>query len=497
MPKKEPVHLDTASVFAQRYEIVRCIADGGMGTVYEAIHLETKRRRALKIMAPEQGRRDDLRKKVEREATIMAEVQSEHIAEVLDAGVDGESGCPYIVMELLRGEELGDMLTRCGHLPPEEVVLYLAQAALALDKTHAAGVVHRDLKPANLFVTYRDDGSPCVKLLDFGIAKALMDDSSGDERTTKGILGTPLYLAPEQIRGLKRQSGRTDVYSLGQIAYTLLTGAPYWKHDPTEDENLYGRLVAMAEGAAEPARQRAARHSTVELPAPFDAWFAKATAVEPANRYGSCAELVIELAAAFGQEAPAFLRQPAAARTAEGLRRAGGWSAAPGARSGLTGSDTTGATTGHATARTARDVSPSVSPPGRRPLGLRRSAWLGILAGAIVLGAVLIVLRPGAGARDQAPGAGSGATLGSGPSSATPTGESAREHQDGPSAAPGASSSAAATGAPTSEPGATATGALPIAASAGASARRAPHLDPARPPATGSAKGWVPPVTER
>src|SRR5262249_23049706 len=153
-----------------------------------------------------------------QEATITGEIESDHIVRVSDAGIEPESSMPFLVMDLLSGEELGSMVSRRGALPPAEVVLYLSQVALALDKTHAAAIVHRDLKPENLFVTTRDDGTPCVKILDFGVAKVAVASSLAKQTA---VVGTPLYMAPEQIRGSRAVGPKADLYALGHVAYTL------------------------------------------------------------------------------------------------------------------------------------------------------------------------------------------------------------------------------------------------------------------------------------
>ena len=232
------------------------------------------------------------------EATVAAEIQSDHIVEVFDAGVDPETGTPFIVMELLQGEELADMLKTRGRLPAGEVVAMLSQVALALDKTHAAGIVHRDLKLGNLLVTQRDDGSSWVKILDFGIAKMV-----AQHRTRRGeptaALGTPLYMAPEQVRG-QGIGLPTDLYALAHIAYTMLVGTPYWSAERQSVENVIMFLVGTATGATELATVRAARDGVI-LPPAFDAWFARATAVDPAARYQKASELVAMLGQALGQ----------------------------------------------------------------------------------------------------------------------------------------------------------------------------------------------------
>src|SRR5262249_41483169 len=137
-----------------------------------------------------------------------------------------------------------------------EVLTYLSQAAMALDKTHAAGIVHRDLKPENLFVTRRDDGSPCGKILDFRIAKVIAQSHQAEGTQA---LGTPLYMAPEQIRGKGDIGPGADVYALGHIAYTLLVGEAYWDEEKRASESLFSFFLSIVEGTREPSLTRAER----------------------------------------------------------------------------------------------------------------------------------------------------------------------------------------------------------------------------------------------
>jgi serine/threonine-protein kinase len=271
-----------------------------MGAVYEANDRETARRRALKTMLRSLAGDADMRARFRLEATVAARIESEHIVEVFDAGVDETTGQPFLVMELLRGESLAAIIKRRGRLGPEEAVHLLYQASLALDRTHAAGIVHRDLKPANLFVTFRDDGQPRLKLLDFGIAKVVAETT--DARTTRS-LGTPLYMAPEQIRGDGHIDGRADVYSLAHLAFTMLTGSPYWEAEAQRVGGGYGLLLKVMEGGAEPASARAAQLG-VSLPAAIDAWFVRATALLPSDRFETASEVVDEFADALGIPRP-------------------------------------------------------------------------------------------------------------------------------------------------------------------------------------------------
>ncbi len=289
--------LKPGSVFAERYEIVRVVSAGGMGIVYEVLHRETKRRRALKVMLPHVVTDPEMRARFALEAVVTADIESEHLVEVFDAGIDAETDCPYLVMELLRGEDLGSRLRRGERSSPAELVALLEQAALALEKTHAAGIVHRDLKPENLFMTKRDDGSPRLKILDFGIAKVVRVTAPDPKSTTK-TFGTPYYMAREQVTGEAQLIGpSSDTYALAQIAYALLVGRPYFDDDLGGDErNILALLLAVGKGPSEPASVRAARRG-IELPPGFDKWFARATNIQPRARFDSAKALVSELAA--------------------------------------------------------------------------------------------------------------------------------------------------------------------------------------------------------
>ena len=269
-------------MFHGRYRIVRRIKAGSMGAVYEVIDAKTDGHRALKVMLPGIIEDADLRARFELEARVTGNIESDHIVRTSDAGIDPDTGTPFLVMDLLRGEELGKLLEKRKALPRGEVMAYLFQVALALDKTHAAGIVHRDLKPENLFVTCRDDGSPCVKILDFGIAKVVAQ--SNQAKATKAI-GTPLYMSPEQIRGESIGPG-ADLYALGHIAYALLVGEAYWSEESKSNEGaLFPLLSSILEGVREPPSARALRRRGNRLPAAFDGWFLKAIAPRAEDRF--------------------------------------------------------------------------------------------------------------------------------------------------------------------------------------------------------------------
>jgi len=294
-------------LFANRYRVGRCIAMGGMGAVYEVVHLETQRRRALKVMLAHLVESPELRERFRGEAQVAAQIESEFIVDVFDAGVDEATGMPFLVMELLRGEELSKRLGRVGRLPPGEVVRHLWQTALALDKTHRARIVHRDLKPENLFLVERDDGPPQIKVLDFGIAKFIAEGSTHANSTRS--LGTPLYMAPEQFLTESSVSPASDIYSLGMIAYTLLVGAPYWREEKRAYKNVFAFSAMAMLGPQEPATSRAARFDMM-LPPDFDVWFRTATAMRPEARFASATAAVQALAEVLGLPPPGQQQAP-------------------------------------------------------------------------------------------------------------------------------------------------------------------------------------------
>lgn len=293
--------LVTGVIFAGRYRIERRIAAGGMGAVYEVMHLETSRRRALKVMHPDLVQNEDSRDRFRQEARVTAQIESEYIVDVFDAGIDESTSMPYLVMELLQGEEISKRIKRLERLSPHDTVLYLHQAALALDKTHRSRIVHRDLKPDNLFLCEREDGPPRIKLLDFGIAKIVAANAAATNATQ--AVGTPLYMAPEQFLADSMVSPATDLYALGMIAYTMLVGQTYWLAESKKGANVFAFAAYVTLGPQETASVRALR-SGVVLPEAFDAWFSKATARKPENRFPTASVMISGLAEALGLPPP-------------------------------------------------------------------------------------------------------------------------------------------------------------------------------------------------
>ncbi len=304
MAVRSGLFLPTNSLFHERYRILRGIKAGAMGAVHEARDERTNSPCALKTMLPGVLDDDTARTRFEQEAKITGEIRSDHIVRVTDAGVDEPTGKPFLVMELLEGEELGSLLKKRGHFPINETLLYLTQVALALDKAHAASIVHRDLKPGNLFLTKRDDGSPCVKILDFGIAKLM---SEGQTHATQTV-GTPMYMAPEQIIGKSALIGApTDVLSLAHITYTMLTGESYW-HEEAKKIGVYALIQNVVAGPEEYPTKRALRRRGMTIPDWFDAWFARATANHPDDRFQRATEAMADFREQFAESGPESFR---------------------------------------------------------------------------------------------------------------------------------------------------------------------------------------------
>jgi serine/threonine-protein kinase len=230
-------------VLAQKYELVRALGRGGMGAVYEG-RTQIGKRVAIKLLIePELIRNLDLIARFFREAHAAAAVESRHVVDVYDTGVDEATGFPFIIMALLSGEDLERVMRRVGALHPIAAVRIASQAAAGLAKAHEAGIIHRDVKPANLFLA-KDDGEFVVKILDFGVAKlggdgALTAVDQGTPLTRSGaVLGTPLYMSPEQAQGLKTIDARTDVWSLGMCLYQSLAGRL-----PFDDIDTLGKVI--------------------------------------------------------------------------------------------------------------------------------------------------------------------------------------------------------------------------------------------------------------
>lgn len=266
-------------VLGGKYVVDSVIGMGGMGVVVAARHTTLDRPIALKFLRAEACRESDAVARFLREGRAAARITSEHVARVLDTGTL-DNGSPYLVMEYLEGADLGAVLRREGALRPSVAVDYVLQAAEAIVEAHELGIVHRDLKPANLFLTQRKDGSPLVKVLDFGISKSVGGVESA-LTTTSSVMGSPRYMAPEQMLSPKTVDARADLWALGAILYELVAGVPAWDAD-----TMHGLCAQIASGPSPRLRARAP-HAPQLLEDVILRCFAKS----PAGRMTGVAEL--------------------------------------------------------------------------------------------------------------------------------------------------------------------------------------------------------------
>jgi serine/threonine-protein kinase len=215
------------TVLAEKYRIERELGSGGMARVFEVMHLQLGERAAIKVLRPEVAHMDGVVERFSREAKAMSRLKSEHVARVMDIG-QLPGGEPYMVMELLEGSDLSEVLEAHGAFAPTDAVDIMLQACEAIAEAHSRGIVHRDLKPSNLFLTHRADGTPSVKVLDFGISKFAGGDAADSMSLThtRALLGSPLYMAPEQIASARDADERADQWGLGTILFEILASAP-------------------------------------------------------------------------------------------------------------------------------------------------------------------------------------------------------------------------------------------------------------------------------
>lgn len=275
-------------LIAGKYQVEAILGKGGMGVVVSAHHLTLRRRVAVKFLLPSASRLPDANARFLREAQAAVAIRSEHVAHVLDVG-ELENGAPYIVMEHLTGTDLGRMIKTSGAIPYEDAVDYTLQTIEAITEAHALGIIHRDLKPTNLFVTTRNEGSPLVKVLDFGLSKMTAQDISASEGslTAAGVIaGSPHYMSPEQIRSLKHVDERTDIWALGVILYELLTGKR-----PFDGPSLTAICASVIADTPAPIRALAPA-----VPPALDAAVMRCLEKDPSRRTPSAAEIALAIA---------------------------------------------------------------------------------------------------------------------------------------------------------------------------------------------------------
>jgi serine/threonine-protein kinase len=277
-------------VIAGRYRLLTKLGEGGMGAVWRAEHLTLGTQVAVKLIDPAIASSEEALARFRREAQAAAELRSSHVVHILDYGV--EDGTPYIAMELLEGESLAQRLDRVKRLTPSELVSLFTQVGRALSRAHQQNIIHRDLKPDNIYLV-KDGDDEIAKVLDFGIAKklGLKSTSSGIKTQTGAMLGTPYYMSPEQARAQITIDHRTDIWSLGIIAYECLTG-----YKPFDGDTLASLLVSIC---TDPLP---APSTVAPVPPGFDAWFSRAASRDVNQRFTSVSEAIRELRQALGAE---------------------------------------------------------------------------------------------------------------------------------------------------------------------------------------------------
>jgi eukaryotic-like serine/threonine-protein kinase len=273
-------------ILAGKYRVERVLGAGGMGVVVAAHHMQLDEKVALKFLLPQALDDREAVARFAREARAAVKIKSEHVARIIDVGTL-PNGAPFIVMEYLEGGDLAAWLKQRGALPVEQAVEFVLQACVAVADAHALGIVHRDLKPANLFCVRRSDGQLSIKVLDFGISK--MTDRSGvaagAATATSALMGSPLYMSPEQMRSAKDVDARTDLWALGVILFELVTGRPVFLGESVTE------LAIRVANEAPPA----IRTFRPDVPSGLEAIVFKCLEKDRRQRYRNVAELAVAL----------------------------------------------------------------------------------------------------------------------------------------------------------------------------------------------------------
>src|SRR5580692_569132 len=290
--------IEAGRVLSERYRLIRPVGQGSQASVWVAEHLALQTHVAVKLIDPELAKKETARERFRREATAAAQLRSAHVVQILDHGIDGDQ--PFIVMELLDGEDLFERLAHRGRLSLRETSKIVTQVARALSRAHGAGIVHRDLKPENVFLVPNEDDE-VVKVLDFGVAKVKNAAKAEMKATGVGtLIGTPHYMSPEQVKGIVEVDYRTDLWALGVITFQCVAGEL-----PFDSEGVGDLLIKITIGEIPvPSRIYPA------VPTGFDAWFAKACAREAAARFQSAREMALALAGVVGQVDGVMPRAP-------------------------------------------------------------------------------------------------------------------------------------------------------------------------------------------
>jgi serine/threonine protein kinase len=278
---------EVGTTLAGKYEIERVLGQGGMGTVLLATHKLLDRSVAIKILRADAFEHPLATERLLREGRALARLRSKHIARVLDVEAPAQGPC-FLVLEYLEGEDLGALLGRSGPLPISVAIRYVLEACAALSEAHAQGIVHRDIKPSNLFLTTLDDGSSGIKVIDFGISKQAAQSSAITQ--SKAIIGSPFYMAPEQMRVGGSADARSDIWSLGVVLFELLTAKL-----PYVGDTVLEICASILE--SDPPSVLSHRRG---VPIVLDEAVRRCLARDPAGRYGSVHELAQAIAPSAG-----------------------------------------------------------------------------------------------------------------------------------------------------------------------------------------------------
>lgn len=281
-----PTSLAEGQTLDGKYVLHRVLGEGGMGIVWAARHRVLGTELAIKVLLPD-ARDPQTVARFHREARASVRITSIHAARVHDVA-ELDDGTPYMVMELLRGQDLGQMLASSGPLPPHLAIDYVSQALVALEEAHAIGLVHRDLKPSNLYLATQPNGTSILKVLDFGIARDFHDHDDARLTSTRAVMGSPSYMSPEQLRAARVADARSDVWSLGVCLYELVTGQL-----PFEAASLPDLMVAVLQSQPTPPEVLAPG-----IPAGLVEVIRRCIEKDPARRFQSAAELRAALIAA-------------------------------------------------------------------------------------------------------------------------------------------------------------------------------------------------------
>jgi len=349
-------------ILAGKYRVERVLGVGGMGVVVAAHHVELDERVAIKFLLAETLTNADAVSRFSREARAAVKIKSEHVARVSDVG-RLTNGAPYIVMEYLEGVDLSAWIRDRGRLSVEQAVEFVLQASEAIAEAHALGIIHRDLKPANLFVIRRPDGVLSVKVLDFGISKmtgAVGQGSNASMTQTSGMMGSPLYMSPEQMQSAKDVDVRSDIWALGIILYELISA-----DTPFGGNTIPELVLGIVQGRPKPLRNK-----LPDAPDGLEAVIFRCLDKDRGRRYQSVGELAVALLPFGPRRSKSSVDRIAGVMSAAGLS-----STALASPPSSDDRDEPGAGAG------------TVAPWGRTTLGNGRGRWLMIAAAGAVIAA--------------------------------------------------------------------------------------------------------------